>query len=103
MHDVDKSIIHHSHMVLVMFTVNFNIHDALWLYVKAQTNGGLWYSNIRLFLNQAHAGLRPACAWFLEIVPVRMSVCVFVCVFVCVSAPRLVITSGVMWCDMDPI
>ena len=41
--DVDKSIIHHSHMVLVMFTVNFNIHDALWLYVTAQTNGDLWY------------------------------------------------------------
>ena len=50
MHDVDKSIIHHSHMVLVMFTVNFNIHDAFWLYVKAQTNGDLWYSNIGLFI-----------------------------------------------------
>ena len=41
------------------------------------------------FLNQARA-------WFLEIDLVR-KVCVRV------SAPRLVITSGVMWCDMDPI
>ena len=28
-------------------------------------------------------------------------VCVFVCVCVC-PPPKLVITSGVMWCDMDP-
>ena len=41
-----------------------------------------------LFLNQARAGLRPARAWFLEIVSVRMSVCV--CVFVCVSAPEAI-------------
>ena len=41
-------------------------------------------------------------AWFLEIVFVRMSVCV--CVFACVCLPpRLLITSGVMWHDMDPI
>ena len=24
------------------------------------------------------------------------------CVCVCVSAPRLLITSGVIWCDIDP-
>ena len=46
--------------------------------------------------NISHA-YRPARAWFLEIVPVRTSVCV------CVSAPRLLITSGRMWRDMDPI
>ena len=40
-----------------------------------------------LFLNQAHAGRRPARAWFLEIVSVRTSVCVCVCVCVCVH-PR---------------
>ena len=51
------------------------------------------------FLNQAR---RPARAWFLKIDPVRTSVCVFVCVFVCVCPPpRLLITSGVMWCDID--
>ena len=30
-----------------------------------------------------------------------MCVCVCVCVFVCLP-PRLLITSGVMWCDIDP-
>ena len=49
-------------------------------------------------LNQARAGLWPAHAWFLEIVSVRMSVCVCVC-----PPPRLLITSGVMWRDMDLI
>ena len=34
------------------------------------------------FLNQAHAGLWPVCAWFLRIVSVRTSVCVCVCVSV---------------------
>ena len=56
------------------------------------------------FLNQARAGHRPARAWFFKIDPVRTSVCVFVCVFVCVCVcppPRLLITSGVMWCDID--
>ena len=44
------------------------------------------------FLNQARAARRPARAWFLEIVPVRMSVCVcvFVCVCVCVSTPEAI-------------
>ena len=51
------------------------------------------------FLNQACTGRRPAGAWFLKIVSVQMSACVFVHV----SAPRLLITSGMMWCDMDPI
>ena len=30
-----------------------------------------------------------------------MCVCVFVCVCVC-PPPRLLITSGMMWCDIDP-
>ena len=50
------------------------------------------------FLNQVHAGLWPVHAWFLRIVSVRMYVCVFVCL-----PPRLLITSGVMWSDIDPI
>ena len=49
-----------------------------------------------LFLNQARAGLRPARAWFLSIDSVRMYACVC-------PPPRLLITSGVMWCDIDPI
>ena len=38
-------------------------------------------------------------AWFLEIFLCgRLYVCVFVCL-----PPRLLITSGMMWCDMDSI
>ena len=51
-----------------------------------------------LFLNQVHAGLQLAHAWFLEIVPVQTSVCVFVCVC---PPPRLLITSGVIWTPYD--
>ena len=39
------------------------------------------------FLNQAHAGHRPAFAWFLKIVSLWMSVCVCVCVYVCMCVP----------------
>ena len=46
------------------------------------------------------AGRRAARTWFLKIDPVRTSVCVCVCVCVC-PPPRLLITSGVMWCDID--
>ena len=56
-----------------------------------------------LLLNQARAGLRPARAWFLKIDPVRivgMRACVRVCVC---PRPRLSITSGVMWRDIDLI
>ena len=44
-----------------------------------------------VFLNQAHAGRRPACAWFLEItfVPPKY-VCVCVCVCVCESTPEAI-------------
>ena len=67
----------------------------------------------------------PARAWFLKIDPVqiiRMYVCVclcvcvcvyvFVCVFMCLCVcvcvcvclpPRLLITNGMMWHDMNPI
>ena len=73
-----------------------------------------WILDIRISTcsNQACAGLRPARAWFLKIVSVRMCVCVFVCVCMCVCVcvcvcvcppQRLLITSGMMWRDMDPI
>ena len=55
---------------------------------------------ISVFLNQARTGHRPVRTWFLEIVSVRTSVCAFACVC---PPPRLLITSGLMWCDMDPI
>ena len=61
--------------------------------------------NCSRFLNQARAGHRPARTWFLKIDPVRivgMRACVCVCVCVCLR-PRLSITSGVMWRDIDLI
>ena len=51
-----------------------------------------------LFLNQVHAGRKAARAWYLKIDPVWI-----VCMLLCVSAPRLLITSSVMWHDMDLI
>ena len=57
-------------------------------------------SIIILFLNQARAGRRPTRAWFPKIDPVRTFVCMCVCVCVC-PPPRLLITSGVIWRDMD--
>ena len=42
-------------------------------------------------------------AWFLRIA-LPVNVCMSVCLCVCVSALRLLISSGVMWCDViDPI
>ena len=63
-------------------------------------------SNMDTFLVLLNQARRPARAWFLRIASVResMRVCVFACVCVCVCPPpRLLITSGVMWCDIDPI
>ena len=51
--------------------------DALYLFASKRK-----YANME-FLNQARAGHRPACAWFLKIDPERifgMCACVCVCV-----------------------
>ena len=53
-------------------------------------------------LNQERAGLRPAHDWFLRIASVREFQYVCVCVCVC-PPPRLSITSGMMWYDIDLI
>ena len=48
---------------------------------------------------------RKASVWFLEIAFVQELVCVCVCVHVCMclcTCPRQLITSGVMWPNMDP-
>ena len=45
---------------------------------------------------------KPGVPGFLELLCLRMSLCMFVYVCVC-PPPRLLITSGVMWCDIDPI
>ena len=56
------------------------------------------------FLNQARAVRRPARAWFLKIDLVRIVGMRGACVRVCVCPrPKLLITSGVMWRDMDLI
>ena len=71
-----------------------NVYTCYFLFLLKETHA------IK-FLNQAIAGLWPAHTWFLKIVPVWLFVCVYV--FVCVSAPKAIITSGVMWRDMDSI
>ena len=56
---------------------------------------------LELFLNQVRAGH----TGFLELL-LSVNVCMraYVCVCVCVCPPsRLLITSGVMWRDIDPI
>ena len=55
----------------------------------------------REFSNQ----VRASHTWFLKIEPVwivSMHVCVFMHVHVCVDPPRLLITSGMIWRDMEP-
>ena len=50
---------------------------------------------LKIFLNQARAGL--CVHGFLKLI---LCGCLYACVFVC-PPPRLLITSGVMWHDMD--
>ena len=52
---------------------------------------------IIIIIKPGARGQRP-CAWFLEIALVRVTVCM--CVSVCLP-PRPLITSGVIWCDID--
>ena len=49
-------------------------------------------------VNQVCTGHRPVCTWFLNIVSVWMSVWMHVSAL----PPRPLITSGMMWCDMNP-
>ena len=63
----------------------------------------IYISVVFTFLNQVRAGHRPACTWFLKIDPVQI-VCMHACVCVCVCpCLKLLITSGVMWRDIDLI
>ena len=56
------------------------------------------------FLNQARAGKGRHAHGFLKLNLCRSSVCECVCVCLCVCPPpRLLITSGKMWRDIDPI
>jgi len=53
------------------------------------------------FLNQVCASQRPTCAWFLEIAFVH-NVCMCACVCVC-PPTMLLMTSGVIYCDKEPL
>ena len=88
-------LFHHflSFLLLLFLTMHAYEHT-----IKGKGKANLFWLH---FLNQARAGRRPARAWFHKIDPVRTSVCVCVCVCVC-PPPRPLITSGVMWCDIDP-
>ena len=58
------------------------------------------YLRVAILLSQACAGCRPAHAWFLKIVCMRVHA--YMCACVCVSPPpRLLITSGVIWTPYD--
>ena len=76
------------------------------LYVTVSVKNFHDSMQILTYLNQACTYLWPACDWFLKIVSVWTSIiCMCVCVHVCdcVCVPlRLLITSGVIWCDIDP-
>jgi len=93
--------------ILMKHAPIYNRHDVFLrvLYIVSFEIARLhaWTNRFCMFLNQAHAGQRLACNWFLKIAFVRdvcMHVCAHVCV--CVSAPaRLLITSGVIWCDIE--
>ena len=93
-----KSVIQHV-FIFLLYINNINIYAIIHLLIC------LLSIDLSNFLNQARAGRRPARAWFLKIYHVRivcMRVCV--CVFACVCPPpRLLITSGVMWRDIDLI
>ena len=73
---------------------------------KFMTNSWPFCEENWMVSNQAHTGLWLVCAWLLKIIFVQKSVSVHVCMCVCVCVcppPRLLITSGMMWRDMDTI
>ena len=61
----------------------------------------------RVVLAAVHLFFKPGTCWqacvpgFLELL-LSANVCMRACVCVCLP-PRLLITSGMMWCDIDPI
>ena len=63
-------------------------------YIKSST----YYPHLKFNFKPDAAGTRPD---FLKLILCRSSVCVGICVCVCVSAPRLLITSGVIWTPYD--
>ena len=74
--------VNHS-LTLCAYVVAFGKSD--YNYAKSMSFMIINVSQSFLFLNQARAGRRLACAWFLKIDPVRI-VCMCACVCVCVCA-----------------
>jgi len=81
---------------LIPITSGTCCHPIRYQYTYKQ---GLTLNYSHSFLNQSRAGRRPARDWFLEITFVR-DVSMRMCVCVC-PPPRLLITSGVIWCDIE--
>ena len=60
------------------------------------------YTSFFKFMIFKPGARRPRAPGFLKLILCRLSVCVLACVCVC-PRPRLLITSGVMWRDIDLI
>ena len=92
-------------MVIYLYTqcLRYNICSAWLLDIRISTCFGEWciFIAVKALLNQERISHRPARTWFLKIDPVRI-VGIHVCVCVC-PHPRLLMTSGVMWRDIDLI
>ena len=79
--------------IMVKENLSLQLHKLLQL-----VSVGNYNVHMINFLNQVCASLWPARDWFLEIA--------FVCdvsMHVCVSAPKLLMTSSVIWCDIEPL
>ena len=103
---INSHICTYSSEVIKMFNyvpLQFKLYKVrvMWLIVKSKFIDVLWiiYDTkqhttkpyLKLFLNQARANHRPVCAGFLKL---------FLCRYLYVSlAPRLLITSVIMWCQ----
>ena len=79
-------------------------------YQHACNTGGLGFDPImKSFFIYADKFFKPGArhlaprAWFLEIALVHALVCVCMCPCVCVSAPRTLITNGVIWSDIGRV
>ena len=74
------------------------------MFPKSTINAYCHVSSLSLAIhrsfNQVCASHRPVSTWFLEVAFVLMSVCVYMCVC---PPPRSLITSGMIWCDIDPV
>ena len=71
-----------------------------WTGILDWTTGLEYWTELFSFLDKFLCLLNQVRAWFLRIASVRELL--YACLCVC-PPPRLSITSGVMWCDIDSI